>query len=115
MTVYDKIQVMKVMFIESRVFSRDRANLLPDDLFQQFEEYLLEFPEAGDLIVGTGGCRKIRWQRQGTGKSGGVRVIYYFRSASNRIYLLFIYSKNQQDNLSDAQKTILRDMTQHLE
>lgn len=114
--MYDTIaSIMNIMFIESRVFTRDREKLMPDDLFQQFETHLLANPESGDLIVGTGGCRKIRWQRQGTGKSSGVRVIYYFRSASGRIYLLYIYPKNQQDNLSDEQKAILRDMTQTLE
>ena len=78
-----------------------------DDEFNRFESALLENPEVGDVITGTGGCRKVRWRRQGTGKSGGVRVIYYHLSASNRLYFLLVYPKNQQDNLTDAQKNAL--------
>ena len=98
---------MQLTFIETSIFSRDRSKYFDDDEFNRFESTLLENPEVGDLITGTGGCRKVRWRRQGTGKSGGVRVIYYHLSASNRLYFLLVYPKNQQDNLTDAQKNYL--------
>ena len=98
---------MQLTFIETSIFSRDRSKYFDDDEFNRFESTLLENPEVGDLITGTGGCRKVRWRRRGTGKSGGVRVIYYHLSASNRLYFLLVYPKNQQDNLTDAQKNYL--------
>ncbi len=56
-------------------------------------------PESGDVVPGSGGCRKIRWSRTGTGKRGGVRVIYYNQIADGRIYLLLIYAKSAQENI----------------
>lgn len=106
---------MKVMFIELTAFSREREKYLPDDIFHEFQEFLAENPEYGDMIVGTGGCRKIRWQRENTGKSGGVRVIYYYLGRKNRIYLLLIYPKNVQDNLTDEQRKMLKSVVSALE
>lgn len=103
------------MFIETHVFKNMRENLLSDDEFQQFQTYLLDNPSAGDTIMGTGGCRKIRWKRQGMGKSGGVRVIYYHRSISGRIYLLLLYAKNQQENLTQSQKSALKNIISQME
>lgn len=57
-------------------------------------------PDAGDIIRGSGGIRKVRWCRQDMGKSGGVRVIYYWLTAQDQIYLLTIYGKNEQENIS---------------
>ena len=106
---------MKVIFIELTAFSREREKYLPDHIFQEFQEFLAENPEYGDVIIGTGGCRKSRWQRANTGKSSGVRVIYYYLGNKNRIYLLLIYPKNQQDNLTDEQKKILKSLIDTLE
>ena len=62
---------------------------------------------AGDLLVGTGGIRKVRFARGGRGKSGGVRVIYYFYTAEKPIYLLEIFGKNEKANLTAAQRNAL--------
>ena len=105
---------MQLTFIETSIFSRDRSKYF-DDEFRRFENCLLENPETGDVITGTGGCRKVRWKRQGTGKSGGIRVIYYHISMSHRLYLLLVYAKNQQDNLTDAQKNALYNIIKGLE
>ena len=59
---------------------------------------------AGDLIQGTGGVRKLRWARGGRGKSGGVRVIYYFHSEAMPIYLLTVFGKNEKADLSGAER-----------
>ena len=70
-------------------------------------DYLAAHPKVGDLMEGTGGVRKLRWGRGGQGKSGGVRVIYYFHSESMPLYLLTLFAKNEQDNLSKAERNDL--------
>ncbi len=69
---------------------------------QDVVSYLAAHPKSGDLIEGTGGIRKLRWGRGGRGKSGGVRVIYYYHSELMPLYLLTLFAKNEQDNLSRA-------------
>ena len=101
-------------FIELQGFSKRRQVLLPDDEFRAFQEILINDPEAGDTISGTGGFRKIRWSRPGTSKRGGVRVIYYNVTIKGRIYLALIYPKNEQDGLSQEQKKILRQVAELL-
>ncbi|EOG8329290.1 MAG: type II toxin-antitoxin system RelE/ParE family toxin [Klebsiella sp.] len=101
-------------FIELQGFSKRRQVLLPDDEFRAFQEILINDPEAGDTISGTGGFRKIRWSRPGTGKRCGVRVIYYNVTIKGRIYLALIYPKNEQDGLSQEQKKILRQVAELL-
>ena len=101
-------------FIELQGFSKRRQVLLPDDEFRAFQEILINDPEAGDTISGTGGFRKIRWSRPGTGKRGGERVIYYNVTIKGRIYLALIYPKNEQDGLSQEQKKILRQVAELL-
>jgi hypothetical protein len=66
--------------------------------------YLAAHPRAGDLIRETGGIRKLRWARSGRGKSGGVRVIYYFHSERRPLYLLTVFAKNERADLSKAQR-----------
>jgi len=65
-------------------------------------------PERHPVIPGTGGVRKARWGRAGRGKSGGVRVIYYFAPVPDAVYFLAIYAKNEQENLTDADKKVIR-------
>lgn len=66
-------------FIESSIFERELPIYLDDDEYAALQWFLMEHPEAGDVIPGAGGLRKLRWKRPGTGKRGGVRVIYYVR------------------------------------
>ncbi|SEQ50275.1 RelE toxin of RelE / RelB toxin-antitoxin system [Amphritea atlantica] len=95
-------------FIELSGFSKHRKDLLSDDEFSELQRALIANPECGSTISGTGGFRKLRWSRPGMGKSGGVRVIYYNLSTqSGRLYLALIYSKNEADNITDAQKSQL--------
>lgn len=101
-------------FIELQGFSKRRQVLLPDDEFRAFQEVLIEDPEAGDTIAGTGGFRKIRWSRSGMGKRGGVRVIYYNVSRKGRIYLALVYPKNEQDDLTEEQKKVLKQLSDML-
>lgn len=76
--------------------------------------YLASRPKAGDLMEGTGGVRKLRWGRGSQGKSGGVRVIYYFRSDSMPLYLLTLFAKNERANLSKAQRNELSELVNFL-
>lgn len=98
-------------FIELQGFSKRRQALMPDDDFRAFQEVLIEDPEAGDMLVGTGGFRKIRWRRPGMGKRGGVRVIYYHVTSKGRIYLALVYPKNDQDDLTEEQKKVLKQLS----
>lgn len=70
-------------------------------------DYLANHPRAGDLIEGTGGVRKLRWGRDGRGKSGGVRVIYYVHSERMPLYLLTLFAKNERANLTKAERNEL--------
>lgn len=85
---------MRHEFIESSVFSAYVADYLDDDDYAALQAYLSEQPDAGDLVRGSGGVRKVRWARPGGGKSGGVRVCYYVRTRAGQILMLVIYAKN---------------------
>lgn len=84
-------------------FTRNAAGLLSALEVQLLIGHLAEHPTAGVLIAGTGGIRKLRWVREGMGKSGGVRVIYYYCDERIPLYLLSIFGKNQKANLSKAE------------
>ena len=98
-----------MLFIETPIFTKQaNCGLFTDDELKQLQLELLEDPNRGDLIAGSGGLRKIRLARKGGGKSGGFRVIYY-RSTPDVIFLLLAYPKNKQDNLSKAEVKLLRE------
>lgn len=84
-------------------FSRKSAGLLGEPDIEALVAHLAEHPRAGVLMAGTGGVRKLRWAREGKGKSGGVRVIYYFHDERMPLYLLTVFGKNQKANLSKAE------------
>jgi hypothetical protein len=81
--------------IETPLFTADAKSIWTEEERGNFCAWLIEYPEAGDVIPGSGGCRKIRWIRAGTGKSGGVRVIYFNRLAKGQIWLLVIYANKE--------------------
>jgi len=85
--------------IETPTFTEDAKELWSEEDRGAFCAWLAANPEAGDVIPGSGGCRKVRWRRQGTGKSGGVRVIYFTRLESGELWLLVIYAKNVRGNI----------------
>lgn len=74
----------------------------------EFKNFIGLNPEAGDIIPGAGGIRKVRWQGSGHGKRGGVRIIYYVYNEHHPIYLLYAYPKNAQINLSEDEKRFLQ-------
>ena len=88
-------------------YIRQAEKLLSEAERQDVLSYLSAHPKSGDLIEGTGGIRKLRWGRGGRGKSGGVRVIYYYHSELMPLYLITLFAKNEQDNLSKAERNEL--------
>jgi mRNA-degrading endonuclease RelE of RelBE toxin-antitoxin system len=92
---------MKTKIIQSKQFSKTidgllkKRQLLLED-FNDFQRKLVEFPEVGDIITGTGGVRKTRLKSASSGKSGGFRICYYFLTQDNELFLLLIYAKNVQ-------------------
>jgi hypothetical protein len=95
---------------ETPEYIRRAENLLLEDERRDVLHYLAEHPKSGDLMEGTGGVRKLRWSRGGRGKSGGVRVIYYFHSEALPLYLLTLFAKNERANLSKAERNELADL-----
>ena len=82
-------------FIEAVAFTKHIYHYLSDDEYLGLQSFLLQYPESGKVVRGSGGVRKVRWAMAGKGKSGGVRVIYYFKKQDDEIWLLTIYSKNE--------------------
>ena len=85
--------------IETLTFAADADKLWSEEERLEFFEWLANNPDAGDVIPGSGGCRKVRWSRAGSGKRGGVRVIYFTRLSAGELWLLLIYAKAARDNI----------------
>jgi len=86
-------------FIESAAFERVRAGYLDDEEYAELQQFMMENPEAGDVVRESGGVRKLRWKRKGMGKRGGLRVIYFVRYQPNEFWMLTLYAKAQQENV----------------
>lgn len=99
-------------FIETPIFTRLVLELLTDDEYRELQISLMERPDQGDLIKGSGGIRKIRAAAKGKGKSGGVRVIYYWITARGQIYMLLAYPKNKKDDLNAEELAVLSALVQ---
>jgi mRNA-degrading endonuclease RelE of RelBE toxin-antitoxin system len=84
---------------ETEIFTDDAKDLWSEDERGAFCSWLAKNPDAGKVIRGSGGCRKVRWSRAGSGKSGGVRVIYLNRFDEGKIYLLVIYAKSVRGSI----------------
>lgn len=99
-------------FIELEPFARAREALLDDSEFTRLQLHLLAHPEAGDVIPGADGCRKLRWSLAGRGKRGGARVIYFLRLRSGEVVLVTMYAKNVRDNIDPK---LLRELRRQYE
>jgi hypothetical protein len=97
-----------VLFVETPLFSRQIADVMDAEQYRALQAALLERPDAGVLIPGGGGLRKIRWGAQGRGKRGGTRVIYYWQVSADRILLIYVFPKNVQADLTRVQLAALR-------
>ena len=88
-----------ISFIETKLFTRLVQEYLSDDEYLRLQQALLTDPEAGAIIPGSGGVRKLRWGVAGRGKRGGVRVIYFLRTKQGQIWMLTLYAKNVTENI----------------
>ncbi len=97
-----------MVIIETSIFTRQVRELLSDDEYRELQITLAARPDAGKIIVGSGGVRKVRWSTKGKGKRGGARVIYYWAVEPEQLLMLLIYSKSERDELTPAQLKTLR-------
>ncbi len=95
-------------FIETTIFNKASKELLEDDELRYLQMRLTAYPAMGKVISGTGGLRKLRWVLNGGGKRGGLRIIYYWVTQDDQIFLLYVYKKSVQEDLSAAELKILR-------
>src|SRR6266571_7976586 len=86
-------------FVETKLFTRLVQQYLSDDEYAQLQQALISNPEAGSVIPGSGGVRKMRWGVAGRGKRGGLRIIYFLRLRQGEIWMLTLYAKNVADNI----------------
>ena len=101
-----------MVIIETPIFTKLITDLMNDDEYKDLQEALVTRPDRGALIKSGGGLRKVRWALEGRGKSGGVRIIYYWMTEDDQLYMLFAFPKNVQGNLTDAQTKKLRQMVE---
>ena len=108
---------MKRLFVQTRSFSADIDDLishkkLSKEDYEAFEKRLMENPEEGDVIPGTGGLRKTRLKSATKGKSGGFRVCYLDCKETAKIFLILIYGKNEMENISQKDKGVLKSLVE---
>ncbi len=110
---------MIIKIIETKAFTKEiegllkKGSLLSED-YTDFKTALTSSPDLGNIIVGAGGVRKVRLKSASRGKSGGFRVCYYFLVNQNHIYLLWIFAKNKQENLTKEEKDVLKSLVKKL-
>lgn len=103
---------VKAVFVELPPFERHRADYLDDDAFLRLQRLLMLNPEAGDVIPGTGGLRKLRFadERRGKGKRGGLRVIYYWWDTGSQFWLFTVFDKDEMSDLTATERKALKEM-----
>jgi hypothetical protein len=103
-----------MIFVELTPFVDFRTEYWVDEDLRSMQNHLLASPDAGDLIRGGGGIRKLRWSAQGRGKRGGARSIYYWHVPGERIYLLYGYLKSEREDLTPQQIRVLSKLMKEL-
>ena len=101
---------MNIVFVETTVFSRQRALYLSDEDYLHLQSILLRRPAAGVVIPDSGGLRKLRWRdaRRGKGKRGGLRVIYYYWQLNAQVWFISLYDKDRKDDMTARDKQQFR-------
>lgn len=102
---------MKLVFLETPSFTRHLREYLTDDSFRELQRKLMEKPELGSVMPGTGGFRKVRWEdpRRGKGKRSGLRIIYYYLTSDRQIWFFAIYDKDEAIDLTVEEKKMLKE------
>jgi mRNA-degrading endonuclease RelE of RelBE toxin-antitoxin system len=105
-----RIVKLRVEFVEAPAFTRHVHEYLSDDEYAALQQFLAINPEAGAVMPGTGGIRKLRWgdERRGKGRRGGLRVIYYFLIRDQQVWLFTLFGKDEAADLTASQKRQLR-------
>ncbi len=101
-------------FIETSLFTKRICKWISDDEYRKIQHSLIFRPDAGKIITGSGGLRKIRWNIRGGGKRGGLRLIYYWDKPAETFYMLYVFRKNKQEDLTPDQLNILRKLIKEL-
>lgn len=105
--------IMNRIFIELPPFRRYLDSLSDgQNLLKEIQDVLLTKPDTGDVIAGTGGLRKMRHAGKSKGKRGGYRVTYLYRPETEKVYLIVLYAKNEQEDLSAEDKKILKKLVE---
>jgi len=106
---------VRVQFIETPLFTKKVTAAICDDEYAELQKFMAANPEAGPVIRGTGGIRKLRWSdaAAGRGKRGGNRVIYYYRASQEQILMLMLYGKSEQIDLTPVQKRQLAELVKN--
>jgi len=94
--------------IETPTFTKRVEEILSEEEYRLFQIKLIGDPEAGNIIKGSGGIRKIRWSGSGRGKRGGSRILYYWYNTKGLLLMLFIFKKNENDDLTKTQLKALK-------
>jgi len=96
-----------ITVVETSQFVKRSARVWTEEERDEFVDYIARNPEAGVIVAGTGGIRKVRWLSQGRGKRGGVRVVYFYHSLAMPLFLLDFYAKNEKSDLNSQDKQLL--------
>ncbi len=97
-----------MVIIETSIFTKQINTMLKDDEYRALQNFIVELPTSGNIIKGSGGIRKLRWQSSGHGKRGGARIIYYWATDQEQIFMLYAYPKKDMSDLTKDQLTILK-------
>ena len=103
-----------ITIVELPEFIKQAKKIFSETLRESLINYLAAHPKAGVIMEGTGGIRKIRWQREGSGKSGGGRVVYYYHSDNYPLFLITAFKKGNKANLSKAERNEISKLTRIL-
>ena len=101
-------------FIELLAFTRRVTEFLSDEEYTALQYSLFTHPDAGKVIQRTGGARKLRWRKKGQGKRGGLRLIYFHHAEESTIWMIALYAKTDQEDLSEADKKIVKQLIQEI-
>jgi mRNA-degrading endonuclease RelE of RelBE toxin-antitoxin system len=97
-----------MVIIETSIFTKKITTLLDDNEYRVLQNHLVKIPDSGEIIQGSGRIRKIRWAMKGRGKRGGIRIIYYWATSRDQIFMLYVYAKNKHNDLTKDQLSVLK-------
>jgi len=101
-----------MVIIETSIFTRRITEMMSDEDYSEMQASIIARPDTGALMRGSGGIRKLRWAASGRGKRGGLRVIYYWAVSQDQILMLYVYPKNEMEDLTSDQLKILRQVVE---